>query len=366
MSNICDYVKWRGDLELKQNQFNEIDGLILSRLSYFPFEWLIKEDEEITLEELSKRFENADKTKIIVLWPDDNELIPLLGKSNRFKNMIATNFINKIDVEKEKQFSAITIVLPDDTVFVSYRGTDDTLVGWKEDFNMCFKSHIASQLDAVEYINNISKKYGNNIRIGGHSKGGNLAVYAAMFADEETKNKIINVYNNDGPGFGDEIANSKQYKERIDNINTYIPQSSVVGRLLNHEEKYTVVKSTQKGIMQHDLYSWQVEGTKFICLEEVTNGSQFVDKTLKEWLKNLDSKQREVAIDAIFDIISTTDATRFEEIKEKWFVNTGIMLKKYNSLDENSKRMIIEFVQKLLRAIKDTIISEGTSKFDMR
>ena len=341
MPNINDYIKWRGDLELKISEFNEIDSLILARFSYLPFESLMKKEEKLTIEELSKRFEKADQNKLEILWPDDSELLPLLGKSKRFGKMIATDFINKFDKEQEKQFSAITVLLPDDTIFISYRGTDNTIVGWKEDFNMSFKSHIASQIDSVKYINDIAKKYQNNIRIGGHSKGGNLAVYAAVFADD--------------------ITNTKEYKEMIEKVHTYIPQSSVIGRLLNHEEKYTVVKSVQKGIMQHDLYSWQVLGTKVVSLKEVTNGSEFVDKTIKQWLNNVEPEQREIVIDTIFDILSTTEAESMVQIKEKWFKNVGIMLKNYKNLDENSKKMIGEIVKKLVVVAKDNFVEEMPS-----
>ena len=358
MPNINDYIKWRGDLELKISEFNEIDSLILSRFSYLPFESLMEKEEELTIEELSQRFEKADKDKLEILWPDDSELLPLLGKSKRFGKMLATDFINKFDPEQEKQFSAITVLLPDDTIFISYRGTDNTIIGWKEDFNMSFKSHIASQLDSVEYINRIAKKYSQNIRIGGHSKGGNLAVYAAVYVDEEIKPRIINVYNNDGPGFSDDIVEDKRYKEMIKKVHTYIPQSSVIGRLLNHEEKYTVVKSIQKGIMQHDLYSWQVEGVKTVSLKEVTNGSEFVDKTIKQWLNNVEPKQREIVIDTIFDILNTTEAESMVQIREKWFKNVGIMLKNYKNLDEESKKMITEIVKKLVKVAKDTLVDE--------
>lgn len=159
MANVCDYVKWRGDLNLKKDEFNEIDGLILSRLSYFPLEQLLEENEEITIEEFGKRFENADKTSLRILWEDDKKLIPLLSKSERFGKMIVTNIVNKFNKEEERQFFAVTVLMPDNTLFVSYRGTDDTLVGWKEDFNMSFKSHIASQLDSAKYINEVAKKY---------------------------------------------------------------------------------------------------------------------------------------------------------------------------------------------------------------
>ena len=361
MSNVCEYVKWRGDLTLKQSKFNEIDALILTRLSYFPFDQLIQPNEEATVEELSKRFEKADKSTMKILWEDDNELFPLMGKSERFGKMSVTQYVNKINAEQEKQFSATTIILPDNTIFVTYRGTDATIVGWKEDFNMCFKSHIASQKDAVEYLNMVSKKYKRLIRIGGHSKGGNLAVYAAMFTNSKVKKRIINIYNNDGPGFDDEIIKTKEYKEILPKVHTYIPQSSIIGRLLNHEEKYTVVQSIQKGIMQHDLYSWQLEGKEFICLEKVTNGSEIFDKTLKEWLINITPEQRGIVIDTAFDILNTTEVEYFSELKKNWFLNIRLMLGRYKNLDDESKKVISEIVQKLVSTVKNIISNEMTS-----
>ena len=361
MSNVCEYVKWRGDLTLKQSKFNEIDALILTRLSYFPFDQLIQPNEEATVEELSKRFEKADKSTMKILWEDDNELFPLMGKSERFGKMSVTQYVNKINAEQEKQFSATTVILPDNTIFVTYRGTDATIVGWKEDFNMCFKSHIASQKDAVEYLNMVSKKYKRLIRIGGHSKGGNLAVYAAMFTNSKVKKRIINIYNNDGPGFDDEIIKTKEYKEILPKVHTYIPQSSVIGRLLNHEEKYTVVQSIQKGIMQHDLYSWQLEGKEFICLEKVTNGSEIFYKTLKEWLINITPEQRGIVIDTAFDILNTTEVEYFSELKKNWFLNIRLMLGRYKNLDDESKKVISEIVQKLVSTVKNIISNEMTS-----
>lgn len=361
MSNVCEYVKWRGDLTLKQSKFNEIDALILTRLSYFPFDQLIQQNEEATVEELSKRFEKADKSTMKILWEDDNELFPLMGKSERFGKMSVTQYVNKINAEQEKQFSATTVILPDNTIFVTYRGTDATIVGWKEDFNMCFKSHIASQKDAVEYLNMVSKKYKRLIRIGGHSKGGNLAVYAAMFTNSKVKKRIINIYNNDGPGFDDEIIKTKEYKEILPKVHTYIPQSSIIGRLLNHEEKYTVVQSIQKGIMQHDLYSWQLEGKEFICLEKVTNGSEIFDKTLKEWLINITPEQRGIVIDTAFDILNTTEVEYFSELKKNWFLNIRLMLGRYKNLDDESKKVISEIVQKLVSTVKNIISNEMIS-----
>lgn len=357
MANVCDYVKWRGDLSLEQSEFNEIDNLILSRFSYFPFDNIIKETEIVTIKELSERFKKQDVSKLPILWKDDVDLFPLMGESKRYGEMYATKYINKIDVEQEKQFSAITILMPDNTIFVSYRGTDNTIVGWKEDLNMSFKSHIASQISAKKYLEMIAKEYPNKkIRIGGHSKGGNIAVYAATFVSNEIKDRIINVYNNDGPGFCDDVIETPEYQEMIKKVHTYIPQSSVIGRLMNHREKYTVVESVQKGIMQHDLYSWEVLGKEFVTLEEVTNGSEFVDKTIKEWLENVEPAKREQVIDVVFDILNTTDAQTMKELKNNWFSSAKTMMASYKNIDKDTKDMIWQTLNGLFKVAKDNVL----------
>lgn len=246
MANIFDYINWRGDLSLRESEFNEIDNLILARFSYFPFDNILKEDEVITIEEAGKRFKTLDVEKERILQKEDIDLFPKMAESNRFFDMKISNYINKISPEEEKQFSAITIFMPDDTIYISFRGTDNTLIGWKEDFNMSFREKVPSQLDAVEYVNKIASKYTNKLRIGGHSKGGNLAVYAASFCEKEIQERIINVYNNDGPGFHETITIDPNYKRIIPKVHTLIPQTSIIGRLLYHEESYTVVQSTEK------------------------------------------------------------------------------------------------------------------------
>ena len=357
MANVCDYVKWRGDLSLEQSEFNEIDNLILSRFSYFPFDNIIKENEIVTIKELSERFKKQDVSKLPILWKDDVDLFPLMGESKRYGEMYATKYINKIDVEQEKQFSAITILMPDNTIFVSYRGKYNKIVGLKEDLNMSFKSHIASQISAKKYLEMIAKEYPDKkIRIGGHSKGGNIAVYAATFVSNEIKDRRMNVYNNDGPGFCDDIIETPEYQEMIKKVHTYIPQSSVIGRLMNHREKYTVVESVQKGIMQHDLYSWEVLGKAFVTLEEVTNGSEFVDKTIKEWLENVEPATREQVIDVVFDILNTTDAQTMKELKNNWFSSAKTMMASYKNIDKDTKDMIWQTLNELFKVAKDNVL----------
>lgn len=355
MANIFDYLDWRGDLSLNQAEFNEIDNLILARFSYFPFDHIIKENETITIEEAGKRFENLDVAKEKILQKEDVDLFPAMAKSNRFSKMKITNYINKINVAEEKQFSAITVFLPDDTIYVSFRGTDNTLVGWKEDFNMSFQEQVPSQVDAVAYLNEVASKYPKLLRVGGHSKGGNMAVYAASFCKEEIKNRIINVYNNDGPGFHEVVIASKEYQNMLPKVHTYVPQTSIIGRLLYHEEKYTVVQSTQSGVMQHDVYTWQLQGGKFIHLDEVDDGSKFMDKTIKAWLNEVSKEQRGEFINHVFEILQATDADTLAQMKENWMKNAKVLIDTYKNMDEESKKIMTQTIEALFVIIKNNI-----------
>lgn len=358
MANIFDYIDWRGDLTFKESEFNEIDNLILSRVSYFPFDNLIEQGETITIEEAYnrlKKIESAGSSNIRMLIEGDLDLFPMLAKSNRFSKLYLKKYINKRDLQEVKQFSAITIVLPDDTAYISYRGTDNTLVGWKEDINMSFMESVPAQIDAKNYLNEIAKEITGKLRVGGHSKGGNLAVYAAVFCDEAIKDRIIEVYNNDGPGFFEEILETVNYQETLPKVHTYIPQSSIFGRMLNHEEKCTIVKSTQVGVYQHDLYSWQLLGTKFITMDELTTESEFVDKTLKVWLKEVDNEQREKFWTALFEILASTKAETLSEIKENWFSNSKIILTTYKNLDDETKELINKTLKSLFGVAKGNI-----------
>ena len=283
-----------------------------------------------------------------------------MGKTERFGNMLATKYVNKIETEQEKQFSAITVLMPDDTIYVSFRGTDNTIVGWKEDFNMSFKSHIASQISAKEYLENIAEKFPNKkIRVGGHSKGGNIAIYASAFAKQEVKDRIINVYNNDGPGFCEDVIKTAEYQEIMPKTHTYIPQSSIIGRLMNHKEEYTIVESTQKGIMQHDLYTWQILGKEFVTAKELTNDSVFIDKTITSWLEQVEPTKREQVIDVIFEILSNTDAQTMKELKANWFVNARTILTSYKSIDNETKELVWQTLNELFKATKDNLNQWG-------
>ena len=349
MANIFDYMQWR-DIPLTKTEFNEIDNLILARFSYFPLdEKIIENDEKITIKESYERY-NKKGTTARILQKEDVDLYPVLANSQRFGNLYISDFINKIDVEQEKQFSAITIHLPDDYIYVAYRGTDNTIVGWREDLNMCFSDTVPSQIDAANYLNKIAQKYDNpelKILVGGHSKGGNLAIYASAFCDSN-----IPVYNNDGPGFSENIVETEEYTNILNKIQTFMPQTSIIGRLLNHKEKITILESTQTGIMQHDLYSWQVLGDKFVK-DEFTNSSEFIDQTISNWIKEVTPEQREQFVSVLFEVLNSTQAETLSEISGKWFANAKTMIKSYKELDDKSKEALNKAVSIFVKVGKD-------------
>lgn len=362
MGDIFDYILWR-DIPIQEVKFNEIDSLILSRFSYFPLDGLIKDNEKVTIKECYNRYKKQGKQGDILIKAD-LKLFPALANSKRFGNLYVTNYVNKVDAKEEKQFSAVTVLLPEDNIYISYRGTDDTIVGWKEDLYMSFSTLVPSQQSAVDYLN--KTKIGKKIIVGGHSKGGNLAVYAAVFCNKKIKKRIIDVYNFDGPGFNKVVIDKEEYNGMIKKIHNYIPQSSIIGRLLEHKGEVTIVKSTQTGIMQHDLYSWQLIGDKFI-ISELTNSSRFIDRTLTDWLQKVNVEQRKEFIDVLFDILNATEVKKFADLNTNKFTTAKTIIKTYKKLDVESKNAMNYALNMLVEVGKSNIfIKKGQKNKDVR
>lgn len=368
MSNILDYLDWRGDIRMVDAPFNEVDNLLLSELSYVAFDGIlpgIETDTWMTVKKAAEIFfSRHDKEEIY----EDRSLMakaPLvlekMAKTERFQEMRLSCYVNQIDEEEEKQFSALLAECQDNTYFVAFRGTDDTLVGWKEDFNMSYISVVPSQLEAVSYLEQVAKKVKGRLRLGGHSKGGNLAVYAAVQCKEEIKEQIIEIYNNDGPGFSKEMLLSEAYEKVRERICTIVPQTSVVGMLLEHEEEYLVTKSSQSGIMQHDPLSWEVLGPKFVYLDEVKKNSRILDKTLKNWINEMTSEQREAFVMALFHVLYETGAKNVSELSEDKFGNLGALIKTAKAvkqMTEEDQEMLAKVIRALIKAYKDVVMEE--------
>lgn len=355
MASILDYILWRGDLSFEAAPFNEVDNLILAKLSYLNFNGIVEgyarrgipiwKAAEIYFEEGRDQNKNTGD----LMGENFFELLRLMAKSTRFKDLKLKRYIEITDIEKEIQFSAITVDLGNRVMYVAYRGTDDTLIGWKEDFKMSIMEKVPAQEEALTYLNKIASRcIGHHFYIGGHSKGGNLAVYAAVNASEHLKRRIIKVYNNDGPGFREALVGQLVYQNIADRIVTLVPQSSIIGMLLEHEENYLVVQSNQKGVLQHDGFSWEVCGPSFVHLKSVTPESQIVDRTLKKFLEGLTLEQREAFTDALFEILSSNENKTVTDIKGESWKAIKAMIKTYDGLNKETKKAMVDTLSLLI------------------
>ncbi|MDR0477599.1 MAG: DUF2974 domain-containing protein [Desulfobulbaceae bacterium] len=352
MPDIYDYMHWRGDLSIGQDGFNEVDNLILSAFSYVPLEGIIPSNygSGITIGEAARKFAENEALWKLLRMREDKRLFAEIGQCRRFAGLALHGHVNRINTHEEKQFSAVSVELGDGSLFISYRGTDNTLVGWKEDFNMSFLRQIPAQADAVAYLENIATDFPGPLRLGGHSKGGNLAVYASAFCPPPIQDRIVAVYNNDGPWLQADMVKRPGYAAIRERIHALIPQTSVIGMLFENEGRYTVIRSNQKGLFQHDFYSWEVIGPHFVSLASITNSSTFVDHTITSWLEESDEEQRALFVDALFQIISATGATTLPELKEKWYLSTPAMIKSFINLDKDMHKVIGRALKLLMQA----------------
>ena len=303
MSDLFDYLHWRGDLSFTQDPVNPVDALIFSALSYMTLPDIF-DDSGQSLTRIAENYLSLPTSMQNHRVKTDLELLKAVAASKRFGNCNPVHFRERFVQEEETQFAAITFLLDDGTAFVTFRGTDYTLVGWKEDFNMAFQQTVPSQRLALAYTEEIAGFYPRLLHIGGHSKGGNLAVFAAVRAPQEIQRRILSVYNHDGPGFNEYHMADPAYRQMVPKLHTFVPQSSVIGMLLEHEEPYTIIKSKQIGILQHEPYSWEVDGPSFMLVEEISANSRYLDMTIKNWLAQMSMEERNEVVDTLFDLLS--------------------------------------------------------------
>ena len=321
MSSILDYIDWRGDLTFRASPFCEVDNLILTQLSFVNWEGIAegkKRRESITLREAAARCfqdEQSRASGLGVLIPDE---IPVLlekaAKSARFGNMRLLRFESVIDEEKQTQFAALCILVGDGSFYVSFRGTDDTLVGWKENFNMGYMDSVPAQALALNYLTGAARALRGKIRVGGHSKGGNLAIYSAANAPRRVQKRITAVYNNDGPGFGKSLDGSAGFTAIAPRVLTVVPQYSVVGLLLEHGKVDKVVKSNGSRIWQHDPYTWEVSGNHFVLADSLSPESMRIEKTLKAWVADMSQEERRDMVDAVYKVFTAGNAKTLTDI----------------------------------------------------
>lgn len=352
MGNIRDYIRWRGDLSFAQSEFNEVDNLILSCLAYLNLDGIEEAQEEsgISLGELPELFFQMHTEEELAADKSFVSPVPYMmqdmARSRRFGKSIICNYVNEIITEEDQQFSAMEILLEDGSTYVAFRGTDDTIVGWKEDFNLS-NGAVPAQKRAAEYLERSGRAASRMLRVGGHSKGGNLAVYASMECSQSVRDRILAVYSNDGPGFPGDFPDQEKMKDILPRIQRIIPEFSVIGMLLEHETEPVIVSSSQRGILQHDGFSWEVTGPSFVRAEGLNHRAVLFNEILHKWIDDMDDEQRAKLITDLFSVLEASGTEYLSQIQEGGLKCFRPMLKQLEKFPAESGAMIQELINAL-------------------
>jgi len=352
--NVLDYLRWRGDLTFSQAPFNEVDNLALAQISFIDWTGIVPPPGHgsVTLMQAADQFfavtsidEVADK---YLNLRDYYVMAQLMSRTNRFRNMRLLNYSYSFDAAKEEQFGAVTAALGDGTLYVSFRGTDSTIVGWKEDFNIAVMCPTPSQRIAADYLNWVIDNSVRRVRVGGHSKGGNLAMYAAAMVKDHRR--IIHVYNNDGPGFTPAFIKSQAFISIRPLIRMFIPQTSVIGLLMcNDAPRHVVLSDSKDVIWQHNGYSWQVERDHFIYLPSNTDDAKTIDRITDSWVYNISTEDKMVFFNTVYDLLVENGIKTLDDMNKNMLRLAPKVLEKFKDFSPGEKELFTEMVMLFVR-----------------
>lgn len=354
MADLFEYLDWRGDLPFSQAPVNPVDALLFAALSYIDWDGIVPRSHtaSISLSEAAARFAALPDTVARVRTKHDGKLLKQMARTPRFAPVRLTGFDSQLIPEEETQFAAMTFLPTDYLAVVTYRGTDSTVIGWKEDFAMSFERTVPAQRKALAYLQIAARNHDGALLLTGHSKGGNLAVFAAAMAGQDIQPRIHAVYNNDGPGFTDFVLQSPGYQTMLPRIHTYIPQSSIIGMLLEHKDPYTLIRSRTVSVLQHELYTWEVMGGDFILEEDASAGSQVINETISSWLATRSNAERSAFVETLFDLVEAGDADQTDELLKPRNIQSYI---KTLVLDDESRKLLSTELSSLLRTAKASL-----------
>ena len=366
MSNLLDYLGKKNLAPIsREAPLNTLDALTLARFSYLPFRQIDLQEFE-TISSIASKMQKLGVKKF--LYPEDKKMITCLGQNQRFVNLQTSDFVFRFNKRTVEQFAAITIHLSKNTMFISFIGTDDTLSGWREDCNMAIQETVPSQKSAKKYLKMVAAKYPEKkIYIGGHSKGGTLAMYATLTSKHHLARRIKFVYSFDGPGLSEKLTQKsiRKFKASGDRsplprMINYIPQDSVIGRLFSHAEKFQVVKSNAKNFYQHNVHSWQVNlRDKKLVEAKISKKSNFVDQALSSWIRSTSKKQKKQFVDSVFKILDRSKYNSPIGISFDGIRAVPDLLSSYRKLEKTEKKAISVAMRKLLFS---AIFGDGKKK----
>jgi len=344
--NAFTYLKWRGDLSIETDPFNEVDALILSELSYVELDGIvggIGDGTQITIREANERYRK--KGEKYPCYGIKEELFDALAKCPRFAEMTLCNYKETLDLLAHQQFAALHVNITPYLTFIGFRGTDGSLVGWREDCNMSYMMPVPAQQSAVDYVNTTVKGLFRKYWIGGHSKGGNLAIYSSVFCEPRIQKKILCVNSFDGPGFNRSMVNNPAYMAIKSRIHAYVPDESVIGMLMEHEEEYKVVKSSAVSLMQHEGLSWRVCGTGFVLAEDLDDYSKSISKTIKAWLARVTPEERKRVVNAVFTLFEKAGMKELAELTSMDAKMAGALLKAVTTVPKEERELVGKLVK---------------------
>lgn len=343
MANIIDYAKSEKS-SWAQKALNEVDSLVFSQLAYTDFAAgtaeLKKANGRVSLKSFAEKGAIKEAMFANVLsGPQTTELLAAVAKSPRFSEVQIAEYVSETNQDLQKQFAAMCFIVDEQTTYVAFRGTDDTILGWKEDFNMSYLQVTPSQKEAARYLEKVAAATAGDLIVGGHSKGGNLAVYATLMVSGETQKRIKAVYSHDGPGVNMNWWQSWRYQTIKDKIFKTLPQSSPVGILLETQTNYRIVKSSRHSIMQHDPFSWLVNVAKdeFIYTDKMARSVRYFDKSLHTWLRQIPRREREKFIDTLYEILTETKITTVQQFVQLTPAQAKQLLRSFKNMDEQKK-----------------------------
>lgn len=357
MGNIIDYVNCF-QYTFAEKDFSDVDSLVLCQLSYLKMKELVPGLEEgqefVSFEKVAGR-EHAEQVFADERYREDNQkLAEAILKSRRFGDLALNYYIDILDKEMEVQFSAVTFLAGKDAAgkeiyYIAYRGTDENLVGWKEDFTLAFSEPVVGQLYAARYMRKAAGHLPEDFYMGGHSKGGNLAVFAAMSSSAALQERILQVYSHDGPGFKPQVMERYEYGRVEDKVKKILPGSSLVGMLLERGSSYNVVESSSYGLWQHNPYTWIVdpENGKFQPMEDLKNGAKLMDNAVTDWIIGLDDEQVSRFSDVLFRVLAASEADNLIDFKADWKKSLTGILQELREVDDKTKEEVEEIIKEL-------------------
>ena len=355
MGTILDYLREYGDYSLEEKPFSDVDSLVISQLAYLKFDGIVPGPEEkrppVSLQEIAA---HADYDHLYAdeRYRRDNTAL-FMGALNgrRFGNLHLWNYVNLIEPERESQFSAVVCGFSGGLTYVVFRGTDENMVGWKEDLNLAFSEPVPGQLRSVPYLEQAARTIEGGFYVGGHSKGGNLAVYAAMYCEPAVRERIERIYDHDGPGFRPEVRQQGAWQEIEGRIHKTVPRSSMVGMLLYADIAYRVVESKTIGLAQHNPYTWLVKNGDFRMADEIRPGRRFVDQTLNEWILSLDQEQMHIFVDTLYGVVQASETDNLIDFTAHWVQNVQKIGRAISEVDEETAKVVMQ----IMRALFETV-----------